>query len=223
MNIEDLLPYILTRAKGCPEPTANEAVITAAREFLERTRAWNYERVLPLAELNLDTSTVNGTTFDTIDSDTGEISPSLPADSVLHDISFARMDGQTITPIALQTLDEERPDWRDEYGAPENVTQISIDKIRLVPRQDTGDLFISVKLKPAYGATTLPDFMGTQYRKAIRAGALAEIFSIPGEVFTNPGLADAHKAEFMSEIGRYLNAGTKGQIRARRGVKARFY
>lgn len=205
MNVDDLLPYILARAKGCPEPTATEAIITAAREFCERTRVWRNEA----------TETISAT---------GEITPTLPAGSVLHDVDYARLDDGELTSISVKTLDETWPGWRtDTSGNPKHITQLSVDKLRLVPETDSGSLFLSLILKPAYGATTLPDFIGTQYRKAIRHGALAEIFAIPGDVFTNPALSQANGVEFLDEIGRYLNAGTKGQIRARRGVKARFF
>lgn len=193
--LDAFLPQILVRAQGCPEPIALDAIRQAAIEFCERTRLWRY------------TDTV---TFD------GNTEVATPDYSVLVEIEQARMDGRALTPVSMNYLNDVYPDqdWEAlEAGFPKYITQKSDGAFMIVPAV-TGQLKMTLILKPSNDAEELPDFLDQEYRRVIVDGALAEIMMIMNQPYSSPDLASVHSARFQQSIDSLMIKTLTGQQRA---------
>lgn len=193
--IDDLLPLILPRAPGCPEPIALDAIRQAAIEFCERTKLWR------------DTDQFYADEF-------GDIMA--PAQSVIHHIEEARFDGHRLEPIAVQELNARYPDydWKTQTGdQPKFVTQLHPDTVKIVPAW-TGYLELTLLLKPSNDAQEIPNFIIDQYARTIADGALAEILMIPGAPYTNPQGGAMYSQRFQQRLDALQAMSIKGQQRA---------
>ncbi len=61
-------------------------------------------------------------------------------------------------------------------------------------------LVVRAAYTPTESATTLPDFLGQDYRDAVTGGAKSILMAIPGKAWTNPELVMFHRAKFDAAI-----------------------
>lgn len=194
--LEQLLPRVLTRATGCPEPVAIDALISAAIEFCERTRLWR-------------------------DSDEFDVTQAMdcehvaaPYGAVLYEIESARFDGEPLDPISISELDRKRKHWRTDTGDHARyITQVLPNTVRIYPKV-AGTVELSTILKPSFEAKSLPDFMVLNHARTLADGALGEILSIPGQKFTNNELSAYHSGRFEQKLNELTGSNIKGQHRA---------
>ena len=202
--IDDLLPLILPRAPGCPEPLACDAIRQAAIEFCERTKLWR------------DTDQYLADEF-------GDVLA--PSQSVVHQIEDARFDGHRLTPISVQDLNDRHPDydWTTQQGdQPKYITQLHPNTVKIVPAW-TGMITLTLLLKPSNDALEIPDFMVDQYARVIADGALAEILMVPGQPYTNPQGGAMYSQRFQQRLDSLQVQNIKGQHRAPVITKASFF
>lgn len=205
-TLDSFLPYVRPWAPGVSDPTAYKNIRLAVVEFCERTRLWRLEDDYDVTEAQCN----------------GPITT--PAGSILHDIEIVMFDGQELRPVATRDLDMLQPGWRTDAptGLPQYYTQIDQSTLRVVPAQD-GHLYLSLRLKPAADATTVPDFIAKEYAECIGWGALGRILTVPGQSYTSPDLGQFYAQKFSDRLDRLNLKGTTGQQNAPKRSRASFY
>lgn len=203
-DFDDILPHILQYAPGCSAPTAYYGIRQAAIDFCERTRLWRYE----------DDYDIPGDDTECI---------ATPYGSVLHEMELVQFNGANLCPTTTAWLDENCRGWRAGAltGQPAYVVQTAPNTLRVVPQQ-AGHLHLFLWLKPSDDATELPDFMVDSYRKVLAHGALAYILAMPGQPFSNPGMANNFGALFQGKLDTLMRASSRGQQRGRTRTRAQF-
>lgn len=195
-ELTDFLRFILPHATACPDPTAEDALLSAARDFCEATRCWR----------ETDSFKVKGHDVEVV---------CVPPSAVLFEIEKASFDGRDLERVSFA-------DARfDRDGPPRQITQTQPNAVRLAPA-GPGTLSISMFLKPALDADVLPYFLFDQWGETLASGALARILVIPDQPFSNPQLAGYHAGIFQSAKDRNFNASVRGQQRAPRRSRSRY-
>jgi len=195
-EIEDLLPQVMPYAPGCAEPTAVAHIRDAAVRFCERTRCWRH----------IDTFRTQGNHHEIL---------AVPSQALLYEIEWAKFDDRD--------LEAKIPDSRtwhrdDGYTYPRYISQVNPTCVSIEPHV-VGELTVSVYLKPAPTADMLPDFLITDFGRAMADGALATLLLLPNQPFTNPQLAMAFEAKFQTALDKNFDFNLRGQQRARRRTK----
>lgn len=195
--ITDFLPKVLSRAPGCAEPVALDAIRQAAKELCETSRIWRLE----------DSFEIAGAIDELMVAPTG---------AEIFEIESARLDERPLTPRTVSWLDEHRPTWRTDTTAQnfaEHITQTEPGSVRIVPRA-TGTLSLALFLTVSEKAEYLPDWMLSLYARDIADGAIAEVLMIPGQQFSNPSLASVHANRFQFRLDLLSRRGAQGQQKA---------
>jgi|SRR5215510_3212656 len=185
-------PRIQQYAPGCPEPTADIALIHAAQTFCERTRTWRHADNLTLKK--------------------GQPCLCVPCDADIFEIETVAFNGQMLDVVPYADALEAGADWTQE-GSPYVATQASMDSILLLP-PGAGTLSVSLFLRPSNGAKSLPGFLATHYLNDICDGALAEVLMIPDQPFANPNLAQVFDLHFRDRLDHLFDRNVRGQQRA---------
>lgn len=203
-DLAEFLPHIDQYAPGCPAPTAYFGIRQAAIDFCERTRLWRYED-----DFDIPGDQVEGITT--------------PYGSVLHEMELVQFDGEDLMPTTTAWLDANCRGWRanELTGLPSYIVQTEPNTLRVVP-WTAGHINLFLWLKPAQDATELPDFIVDQHREIIAHGALARILAMPGQPFSNPGMAGSFATTFSAKIDALMRANSRGQQRGRTRTKAYF-
>lgn len=189
--------WIAPYAPSCPDPVMERHVIDAARSFCEATRCWRAT----------DSIAVNGDEEQILCVD---------ASATLFEIEAASFDGRPLERVSFAAA------MREDEGDPMQIAQISPQAVILAPHGTAGTLALSLFLKPAQDAQSLPDFLFEQFGEYIAQGALATILSIPNLPYSNPGLAAYNAAKFQQAKDSRFAFNLKGQQRAPVRTRARF-
>lgn len=204
-----LLPQIAPFAPTCPAFVAEQQIRMAAIELAEVSRAWRHVTTITAPDpTNILVA---------------------PAGTAIHEIEFAEFNGRPLTPIQFSTFEE------GLTGFPAFVSQIGPGEVRLSPAPhppepgiEPGALRISVFLKPradnAIGGNPakpfedahnlIPDFFVSIHGHALTCGALARIFAIPDEPWTDERRAAYYEAEFTRKRDAAFTGNLRGQQRA---------
>ena len=200
--ISTLMPQIRMKLAGCPEPVIEDALYRIVREFFWKSEAWKYTYDNGLdwtaSQLAMPTPTP-GTDIPTkcIVKRVDNVKYDAGGDSWDTDIPFKTRD----------ELDRENPDWRTETSSTPSawtydnavavITPIATDTV-------TTGLLIRSVIAPNFTATsdTLPDLYFYEFEKYLRAGVLAELFSEPGEEWTDLKQSAYYLAIYEDGINR---------------------
>jgi hypothetical protein len=221
-SIRDLLPDVRVNAAGVPEFLALHALTRSLGEFLDRSEAWReWLPVLPTAQF------LTGLAHwpNHLDDDTQRWARIRRIDKMQWYPTGSPVDFKTAS--QLQEID---PQWRTrtgskvlfavnegEFAAPD-ADHVSEFQVRVYPIPMTGvdptfgiqprvvvttDVVSDMDLDAFDGQVpTVPDRIFYSFREAIVAGALANLFMMPGKDFSNPKLAVYHRNVFESSIVR---------------------
>lgn len=174
----DVLPDV----PGCPEPVAEHAILRAAQEFFQTTRAWN---------VWLDDVTTLGvvTAYDL----------NLEPNSELVRMEAATLDG---VEIALARIQGMPANWRTTSPSVRTCVFTSDSKtVQLLPVKAAGmKLAIQASLKPSNNAPGINDDLFDLYVENIAMGAKARLMMQPGKDYSNPKGATDSYALFMDGI-----------------------
>lgn len=195
VDLDVFYPSIMPSAPGCPQPSADQALITAAQMFCERTRLWRGDDRFELAGEDCDVLCA-------------------PDCAIVYEIEHAEVEGRRLEPIAWADLNRDYPHWRDHDGMARWITQAAPNTIKVLPYRATGTLRLSTILRPTDDADQLPDFLANQYRRFLADGALGEILMLPGQSFTNPEMAQFYMARFQNRLDSLSSRSSGGQQRA---------
>lgn len=208
-SLDEFLPSIRPYAPGVADPAAYFAIRQAAVEFCERTRLWKFEDEFPIV---------------------GDTSEPLfaPAGSVIHEIDGVWFNARRLRAVTPDKLDQLLPAWRAgtmatvPVGNPSYVTQTAPNNIILVPF-GTGQVKLSLVLKPSQDALEVPDFLVDQHRETIAFGALSRILLTPNQSFSSPDMGSAFGQAFQQKLDAKMSIGSTGQQRAPVRTKASFF
>lgn len=202
----ELAPHVMPWAPTCPEPLMIQYLREAAIEFCRRTRSWRTEEIYKLTAPEQDIQLVTC------------------CDSIVHEIERVRYreDSASIWQPPLKPITfEEADDWQGGEATPVYFTQRIANTLRVVPFT-TGEIKVTMFLKPDQQAQTIPDYIAEQYPQVIAAGALAKLLMLPGYDFAEPNQAMMYQAMFDEACDRHFRDNTRGQQRARTRTTPRF-
>ena len=205
-DIDDFLPLVMPCAPNAPEPTVIRHLRDAAARFCERTRLWRCT----------DTIVTDGKDAEAI---------SAPQDGIVFEVRACSLDGRPLDPISLDKLALDRPNWRKEdvgSGGGKWFASPRPGTVQAIPRS-SGTLFVEVALKPTMTALTLPSFMLDLYGQDIADGAAAGVLMTPEADFAKPDYGAVLKAQFEATLARLADQGSRGQQRAPRRQRAKFF
>ena len=205
-DLYELAPHVLPWVPTCPEPLMIQYLRQAVIEFCRRTRSWRSEEVYRLISADQDINLVTC------------------CDSVIHEIERVRYreDDQSAWQHPLQPAAfEEVDDWQGSEATPVMFTQRIPNTLRVCPFT-TGEIKVTMYLKPDQMAQTIPDYIVEQYPDVIAAGALAKLMLLPGRDFTEPNQSMMYQAMFDEACDRHFRDNLRGQQRARVRTKPRF-
>lgn len=203
MDIDELLPEVLTHAHKCPEPLAIRYLRDAARDFCQQSRIWRTTDTIPVSAPDYEgVCTIQ--------------------DAAIVLIESAHMGETALQPLTLRQLDQLNRGWAtetnlddagNELGTARYITQLRPGSITLYPRQ-IGTITARLILKPSRTAMQIPDFLVEDYGREIAAGALGDILLVPGTEYVNPQLGAFHKGSFEDAKRIAGRVAARGQTNA---------
>lgn len=179
----DFYPFVLPEVSGCPAPQINHALRSAAREFCERSRAWQ-ERAAALAG---DASTKN-------------FAVTVPASAAALGGELVRIERCTVAGIDydVSSFDNMPADWLETVEAnalTRTCVQISEVQCRIYATPAAGDnVQLYLSMKPTLLASTgVGDVILNKWGEQMAAGALKRLWAMVGKPWSKPeGVALAH-------------------------------
>jgi hypothetical protein len=206
----DFYDLIMPEVGGCTTDFVDLHLKELARDFCHRTRAWTY----------------NPSAADLI-ADQAAYAVPLSADSEL--VSVKKL---TVNDVYLwEDVEEKRDYYADSSAYPKyerhqppfsldsGLTTITLFTQEIPSVSVVGGLVMSLTLKPSSSATTLPDFLKTQYSEAMRYGVLARLMSMGKKPWTDRALAVDYMQKFKSEMNFAAYQVQVGNTRQRLRVK----
>jgi hypothetical protein len=205
IDIDDFLPQVLLYAPNCNDLVAHRFIRESAREWCERTKCWRENDEISIVAPECEGVTTFG-------------------DAEIVEIQRARMDDYFLEAKTIAWLDDHKPGWDmdEDVAQPAYVTQIRPDTVSIYPRA-TGTLKVRFILKPSIRATTLPDFLLSQWGTEIGKGAAGKLLKVgSGDVAANPAFAVDLLNEFETALNRQDIKVAKGQQGAPLRTKGRY-
>lgn len=222
-SLDDFAPHVAPFAPGCPTITVGLHMRVAMADFCAFTKCWRH------------TAVVN----DLVPA--SRVVVPVPAGTVIAGIERAWHDGRELEPRPWSSFD---PQQLGCVGAPSFITQARPKEVTLVPRAESGQLTLSLFLKPGGtpsgrtsqpasvydpevyddvysdtyapipGELEIPDHILEEYGAMIAHGALARLLLIPNQTWTDPASANAHRQLFRQAMDEVQGADIRGQQRA---------
>lgn len=203
-TLDAIRSSVLPFAGGVPIPTADYWILQSAIELCERTKVWKWE--------------------DTLDVVGEEEEIYVPYGANVVSIQEARFNGVQLEPKTNEWLDDHVANWREAAVevTGQYITQLTPNTLRVVPAA-SGELTLTLHLKPAYDADELPDFLVNLYRREIAHGALGYILALPNQPFTDMNMAVARTNLFQEQLDKISADGEIGQQLAPLRTKPAFF
>lgn len=178
----DFYPQLMPSVRGCPNPTANLALVDAAREFFRRTRLWR-EWLDPV----------------TVQADQREYDIDVPTGSLVVRIEKCTSNGN---PLDVLSAHQQESDFNTTDQMAQGI--VSQDRAvftltRLVPAGTV--LQARVSLMPSKTALGIPNDLFNQHYEDIVSGAKHRLMLLPKTDFMNPEIAMVEGGKFESAIG----------------------
>lgn len=201
MKFDAMLPHIMPSLGGCPEDVALRWLRAAAREFYDRSCAWQES----LPEI---TTTAGETNY-----------PLALADgAALAKLMAVNVDGEPVDVLTTFKKGQQMMRDQDEQSAAWVIEQRDLGL--WVPNM-TSDLPIAVEaaMHPALTATEIPDVYAEHHLEGLCAGALAKLLAMPRVPWQSMDDAAVQNTIFNNEIskaGGYAGTGhTQGRLRVK--------
>jgi hypothetical protein len=201
-------PDLLTEIPSAPLPIVDQWLLNTAIEFCERSKAW----VVDLALLD---AVANQMSY----------ALGLPADTELVEIITVWFSGQKITPESPRFLEQTFDDWLVETGKPQYYTQQNSGAIMLVPAPadaTVGAIKIKAAVKPGPAATGIEDWIYSQWRQGLAAGAKAKLFAMNEVPWASPDHVAINLSLFEATIDQATDKAASGLVRSRPRFSGKF-
>ncbi len=194
-------PDVLPDLPQAPLPMVDHYLRNAAIEFCERSKC----NVVRLTDLD---SVADQMTY----------ALTLAANTELVEIKSVRYLGEKLDPAAPVFLEGKFDDWESEIGTPEYYTQADSLNVMLVPAPDGANVAgirIRAATKPGSAATGVEDWLFSEYRLAICAGAKAKMMAELNKPWSNPDLVALNQGIFDGAIDAATGRATDGMVKSR--------
>lgn len=197
-------PYVLPDVIGCPNPVVDHALVRAARDFFERTRAWTAWQD-PVS-----------TSVGTIDYEF-ELAPGVEIAKVLK----ATLNGADLSIIAENDLGST---WRTGATGLSGLVTADRRNFSLLPARAAGlQIFTFCALKPSNDATGIDDIQFSQYVEEIANGAKARLLASPKKEYSDINAAMMFQDQFDKSCGSIARKVEKSFSRTPRRVVAHYF
>ena len=202
------LPQIQTHTPGCPEPVILEAIRNACIRFC--TDTWLVRETL--TPINVVVGTDEYALTASINNE------AVGMVSFLHN----KLELPKKTEEELDALDS---GWRTaDPGVATSVISLLPDLIQLnrEPAEAITDgLIVKIATRPDDDATVVNDLLFNDWRKAIKYGALKDLFEIPGKGWSDMKQSLWYGKNFNYEIQKAKARATMGNLRGSTTAKNR--
>ena len=192
---------VVPELPGVPYPLVDQWLRNTTIEFCERSKVY-------AVDLDPESAVANE----------GEYTLSLPTNTDLVEIRTVLFNGVPITPKTPQFLEEKYGDWLSKTGTPDHVTQRDTENYLLVPAPSaaaTDAIKVKVAIKPGAAAAGVENWIFSQWRLALAAGAKSRMMLMGDVPWSNPNLAAVHLATFEDAVHKATNQASNGFVRAR--------
>jgi hypothetical protein len=179
VSLATMYPEMQLFLPTCSEPLITSMVNFASIEFCECTLLW-WGMVPPQL-------CIAG----------GGLLPIVPPDGAgVAGVHEVYIEGVPIKPTGISDLARSHTNWAEMVGTPQGFFTEG-NSVRLVPT-NAADIMVACRVayKPQRGSLAIPDWLYEDWWEVIKAGALARLMVIPGQSWTNPGLASTFRREF---------------------------
>ena len=184
-------PYIRMDVPQVAAPVLADVVLLAVQTFCDET--WIYT-----GDLAAISSVANQAAYTLV--------PSVGTEVVA--IKTLSYDGSRLQPTSENELDGlyATSDWRVRTGTPLYFYQTAdTGMVSLFPAPEAavvGAIRINAALRPAATATTVPDFLYTDWKDAIAAGAKFRLFMMSSSAWGDTTKAAIFSQQFQQEVNR---------------------
>lgn len=180
------LPYVQVALPGCPTPLILENIRQAIITFCAQTKYWR----------------VTLAPFYTL-ADQPEYTLEYPVDTKIVAVETIRFGEQqaVLTPTTEEEMDACVNSWRNWTGTPGRYMQTMTDSFRFDRIPVVGSLVnVLVSLKPTQDAQQVDERVYEEWKDAITSGALARLFAMPNQEWTDVNIAGYHMAIYQQGI-----------------------
>jgi Zn-finger nucleic acid-binding protein len=189
------LPSILVDVPTCSVDMVNEAVRDVVIDFCKRTKVLR----------------VDADPFYTVIGDSSyTLTP--PSDTQVIDVLTLKYnDSVMIQPQLREELDRRIPNWATREGTP--ATFLSTRPGDIVFDSIPQEVVIVrpyVAVKPSQTSQGVDEFIFEEFKKDIRHGVLAFLFSQPNKSYSNPALAAYHEQTFERRVSKAITKSQAG-------------
>lgn len=191
MTFDDFLPYILPRAKGCPEVTALFNARLAVTELCRKAWVWReYQaQILTLAGITGYSYVANAANHVTV------------------------LLGMSLDGTDIDVVDPNVGKLRDEDGYLTSYAYGTFSGFELRPAQAAGLVIVPyAAVVPNMATASLPDSF-ERYAEAIAHGALSRILTAKGKDYSDPAGAIENKMAWDEDIADAKTDADKGFAR----------
>lgn len=188
LSLEAFLPRLNPKVPGCPEPTALQALLDAATEFSDTTRAIRVttEPVRIKAGMaGYDMDLPKGT------------EPLMFVAAWAGKRRLAVPPEADRAPLAAYLEDGTR-------GDPQWLVPSAESDVRLwpTPQHDAELLTVRLAVRPTYNTSQVMDVLFTRWREAVVAGAAMRLAGTPGQAYSNPNVVLEGAAVWSAAVSR---------------------
>lgn len=203
LPFEVFLSYVLPFVPGCPDQTVIQHARQASIEFFQRTLAWRRR-------------------LDDVTALAGYVEYEIPLPS---QSAMAKLVGYYLNNCRCQVVNVAQGDslrsYRDGAEVAWTVTRTTFS---VSPEPKTGDLMsLDTALKPTQTSQGIYDFLWEEYAEHLQNGALARLFSMPNQPWTDLGLTAYYGGLFKDAIDRVGMQTGKAFSSSRQRVRGTFY
>lgn len=232
MKLTALLPNVLPFVKNCPRPVAAAMLRKAAIEFCEKTLVWSATLSITSADIvthgdvitdtdgleitDTDGEPIYATVEGSVEVASRYVMP-FPGQSCMVKLQAYLRDGEEGDVVDPDTGESLK---RNGSGIDAAWTEDRVNLNVTPAPAEEGILFeVKVALRPTEDATEIPDELGNYYADALADGAMARLYEMPDQPWSDPARAVSKRDEFNSAIKRTAARVSKGFSRGGHQVK----
>lgn len=182
MFISDLALKLRLNAREAPAPTLERLIRESAREFFAKSRVWR--------------QTFSGA----ITAGTEAYDLNLSAGSLALTINYAKLreNGSELTYLKDAAKAYHSYEALTDASIPEAISLVDDNTFQLYPVPSADDTVeLRVVLSITRSATEIDDEVVEEFEDPIVDGALARLYEIPNETWSNLQLAGYHRTKFL--------------------------
>lgn len=134
------------------------------------------------------------------------------------------LDGQSIDMVATPSVFNQNSGYIVDSGDPRVFLQKDARSFSIypIPKETAANsLTLRVALKPTRSSTSIDDFIFEEYAEVIGNGAISRLCLSPGKPYSNPQIAMARNALYISGLDVARDRAQNGYVRASKQVQMR--